>query len=61
MKTFLKVFATISISIFAIVSFIRFEVSIGDWAETGRGAFLFVTLMFSFIATALIEDNKVNK
>ena len=61
MKTFLKVVLTISISIFALVSFIRFDMNLADWGESGRGVYLFFTLVFSGIATAIIESEKTNK
>jgi hypothetical protein len=61
MKTFLKVVLTISISIFALVSFIRFDMNLADWGESGRGVYLFFTLVFSGITTAIIESEKTNK
>jgi hypothetical protein len=61
MKTFLKVFATISLSLFAVISFIRFDVNVSDWEEGGRFAYTFFVLISSFTATAIIESEKTNK
>jgi hypothetical protein len=61
MKKFLKVFAISALSIFAIVSFIRFDINIAKWDEAGRGAFLFFTLLFSGVACAILESEELNK
>lgn len=42
-------------SIFTIVSFIRFDIYIWDWSQSGRGAFVIVSLFISLIATAIQE------
>jgi hypothetical protein len=61
MKTFLKSLLVISLSIFTLISFIRLDINVADWGESGRGAYLFFTLVFSFIATAIIESEKSSK
>ena len=61
MKKFLKVFTISALSIFAIVSFIRFDINIAEWDEAGRGAFLFFTLLFSGVACAILESEEFNK
>jgi len=61
MKTFLKSLLISSLSIFAIVSFIRFDVNIADWGESGRGSYLFFTLLFSFVSATIMESEKSSK
>jgi hypothetical protein len=61
MKTFLKVFAVISLSIFAVISFIRFDINMADWGNGGRGVYLFFVIAFSGIVTAVIESDKSSK
>lgn len=61
MKTFVKVLLTIGLSIFAVISFIRFDLNVSAWGEAGRGAYTFFTLLFSFVGTAIIESENQSK
>lgn len=62
MKTFVKLFLTIAVSVFAIVSFIRFDFNVAEWGDGGRGAYTFFVLLFSFVGTAIIEaSNETTK
>lgn len=61
MKTFLKVFATISLTMFAVISFIRLDLNVNEWGDGGRGVYLFFALAFSGILTAVIESDKSSK
>lgn len=61
MKTFLKVLLAISLSIYSIISFIRLDLSIDDWGNSGRAIFLFFVLVFSAIVSIVIESDKLDK
>ena len=61
MKNFLKVFATISLTMLVTISFIRLDFNLSEWGESGRGAYLFFALAFSGILTAVIESDKSSK
>lgn len=60
MKNFTKNLIITALSIFAIISFIRFDVYVWQWSESGRAAYLFAVIVISFIATA-IEESVPNK
>ena len=58
MKSFLKTFAIVGLSIFLVVSFIRFSLDVSAWTDLGRGAFTFFTLLFSALYEGIINaDN----
>ena len=59
LKTFLKTFAVVSLTIFAVISFIRLDVNISEWQEGGRFFYTFFVFVISFITTAITEsENK---
>ena len=58
MNSFIKNLLITVVSIFTIVSFIRFDVYVWQWSEVGRGMFIFMSLLISSVATALQEDAK---
>jgi hypothetical protein len=58
MNSFIKNLLITVVSIFTIVSFIRFDVYVWEWSDSGRGAFVFMSLLISSVATALQEDAK---
>jgi hypothetical protein len=58
MNSFIKNLLITVVSIFTIVSFIRFDVYVWEWSEVGRGMFIFMSLLISSVATALQEDAK---
>lgn len=53
MRTFLKNLGITALSIFIVVSFIRFDINISTWNVEGRVSFVFFTLLISCLATAL--------
>ena len=55
MNNFLRNLCITIASIFTIVSFIRFDVYIWEWSQSGRGAFIIASLFISLIATAIQE------
>ena len=61
MKTFLKVFATVSLTMLVVISFIRLDFNLSEWGESGRGAYLFFSVTFSAIFTAVHESGKSTK
>jgi len=61
MKNFLKNILIVAVSIFTIVSFIRFDVYVWEWSESGRGAYVFAVLVISFISTAIQESESESK
>ena len=59
MRNFLKNLGITALSIFTVVSFIRFDINVGTWDVAGRVCFVFFTLLISCLATALQEiENK---
>lgn len=56
MKNFLKNLAITAVSIFTVVSFIRFDINVGTWDMAGRICFVFFTLLISCLFTALQEE-----
>jgi hypothetical protein len=58
MNSFIKNLLITVISIFTIVSFIRFDVYVWQWSEVGRGVFIFMSLFISIMATAIQEETK---
>lgn len=55
MNNFLRNLCITVASIFTIVSFIRFDVYIWEWSQSGRGAFIIASLFIALIATAIQE------
>ena len=58
MNSFIKNLLITVISIFTIVSFIRFDVYVWEWSDVGRGVFVFMSLFISIMATAIQEEIK---
>jgi hypothetical protein len=58
MANFSKNLLITVISIFAVVSFIRFDVYVWEWSDIGRGVFIFMSLFISVMATAIQEETK---
>jgi hypothetical protein len=58
MNSFIKNLLITVISIFTIVSFIRFDVYVWEWSDIGRGVFVFMSLFISVMATAIQEETK---
>jgi len=60
MKQFIKNFALVTLSFYAVIAFISFEPNISTWDTAGRGAFLFFSFVFSFTGTlvAVADTNK---
>jgi accessory gene regulator protein AgrB len=55
MRNFLKTFTILSVSLYLVISFIRFDLNVSNWDELGRGAFMFITIFISGLIT-LIND-----
>jgi hypothetical protein len=58
MNSFIKNLLITVVSIFTIVSFIRFDVYVWEWSDVGRGVFVFMSLFISIMATAIQEETK---
>jgi hypothetical protein len=58
MNSFIKNLLITVVSIFTIVSFIRFDVYVWEWSDIGRGVFVFMSLFISIMATAIQEETK---
>jgi hypothetical protein len=61
MNSFIKNLLITVVSIFAVVSFIRFDVYVWEWSDSGRGAFVIVSLFISLMATAMEETEPTKK
>lgn len=61
MKTFIKVLASLSLSLYAIISFIRLDLDVRNWVTEGRFIYVVGCLFFSFIITAIIESDQTKK
>lgn len=61
MKTFIKVLASLSLSLYAIISFIRLDLDVRNWVAEGRFIYVVGCLFFSFIITAIIESDQTKK
>jgi len=58
MKSFLKTLTIVALSIFLIVSFIRFSLDVSAWTDLGRGAFTFFSILFSVLYEGIVNaDN----
>lgn len=55
MRNFLKTFTILSVSLYLVISFIRFDLNVSNWDELGRGFFMFITIFISGLIT-LIND-----
>jgi hypothetical protein len=60
MKTFIKVLASVSLSLYAIISFIRLDLDLRNWVIEGRFIYVVACLFLSIIASATIESDKPN-
>ncbi len=59
MRNFLKNLGIATVSVFIVVSFIRFDVNVRTWDTSGRFFFVFITLLIACIVTSLQDnDNK---
>lgn len=56
MKTFIKHFAFVTLSLYLVICFISFTPNISTWESSGRGAFLFFAIIFSVVSTAIVES-----
>jgi hypothetical protein len=59
MRNYLKNLAFTMVSIFIVVSFIRFDLNVADWSAGGRGLFLFFSVLIAGFASVIQED--INK
>jgi hypothetical protein len=59
MKNYLKNLSFTMLSIFIVVSFIRFDFNVSDWSAGGRGLFLFFSVFIAGFASIVQED--INK
>jgi hypothetical protein len=59
MKNFLKNLAITAVSIFIVVSFIRFDINVGTWDMAGRVCFVFFTLLIACMATSLQDNDDI--
>lgn len=60
-KQFLIFLGIVTLSMYAIVSFISFTPNPSDWGNGGRGAFTFFDLLLSFVTYISFEECKPNK
>lgn len=58
MRNFLKNLGITAVGIFTIVSFIRLDINISDWDNSGRFIYTVVVLLISCITTAVQEESK---
>lgn len=61
MKQFLIILAIVTLSMYAIVSFISFQPNPSDWGNGGRGAFTFFDLLLTFVIYISFEECKPSK
>lgn len=64
MKSYLKVLALVSISFYALVSFVSFLPNPTHWDVGGRGAFAFLTIIVSIVvevALVSFENEQASK
>ena len=57
MRNFLKTFTILSVSLYLVISFIRFDLNVGNWDELGRGFFMFITIFISGLFTLINDQN----
>ncbi len=55
MKNYLKNLAFTMLTIFIVVSFIRFDLNVANWDSLGRGFFVFFSVLFAGFASAIQE------
>jgi len=58
MYTFIKVLGIVTISLYAIVSFISLAPNPSTWDTGGRAAFVAFAIIFSLAGTAIFEDSQ---
>lgn len=61
MKNFSRNLLITIVSIFTIVSFVRFDVYVWKWSDSGRLAFILASLFISLMATAIEETEPTKK
>lgn len=57
MRNFLKTFTILSVSLYLVISFIRFDLNIANWDQLGRGFFMFITIFISGLITLINDQN----
>lgn len=57
MRNFLKNLSITAVAIFTIVSFIRWDINIGYWDNSGRFIYVVAVLFVTCLATALQEES----
>jgi hypothetical protein len=58
MRNFLKNLGVTAVTIFTIISFIRWDIDVSDWDNSGRLFYTVVVLFISGIITKLQEEHK---
>jgi len=58
MGNFLKNLGVTAVTIFTIISFIRWDIDVSDWDNSGRLFYTVVVLFISGIITKLQEEHK---
>jgi hypothetical protein len=58
MKTFIKTFAVVALSVYAVVSFIILDLDIRNWFIEGRVIYVLCCFAISVIVSAIIESEK---
>jgi len=56
MKSYFKTLALVSISFYALVSFVSFTPNLTHWDVGGRGAFAFFTIIVSVVVEVAMES-----
>lgn len=49
MKSYLKILAIVSVSLYLIIAFVSFIPNPSEWDTGGRGAYAFFSLILSFV------------
>lgn len=57
MRNFLKTFTILSVSLYLVISFIRFDLNVANWDQLGRGFFMFITIFISGLFTLINDQN----
>ena len=56
MKQFFKNFCLVALVVYSIIAFVSFLPNVADWGNAGRGAYLFIVILFSAVGTAITEE-----
>jgi hypothetical protein len=56
MKSYFKTLALVSISFYALVSFVSFTPNLTHWDVGGRGAFAFFTIIVSVVVEVAMDS-----